>query len=289
MKIVVWGLPLHTHTHSYVHHAFARASHSMGLETHWVENSRESNSVLSSDTAVICCGVADDCLELRDGVRYILHNSDRDDLRIANHINLQVYTTDVFNRETEKLESDLTFWENKTKTLFQPWATDLLPQEIGSIDPKSFVETNDVNWVGTVNHGEQGNLDELLKYSKLCENEGLSFKHTQYVSVEDNIRIMRSSRHTPAIQGAWQVEKGYVPCRAFKNISYGCWTETNSKTVADLLGLNFHESIESLYSASEKKHKHHSSSEIREKMNLVSDKHTYVNRLKSMLYILERI
>lgn len=289
MKFVVWGLPLHTHTHSYVHHAFARASHSMGIETHWVENSKESNSILSDGTVVICCGVADNFLELRSGVRYVLHNSSREDLRLSKHINLQVYTTDVFSRKTEKLESELTFWENKTKTLFQPWATDLLPQEIEAIGPRDFVETNDIFWVGTVNHGEQGNFDELLKYSILCEKNRQSFKHTQYVSVEENIRIMRNSRHTPAIQGAWQVEKGYAPCRVFKNISYGCWTETNSKTVAELLGLDFHESIESLYTTSECKHTQYSKSEIREKMNLVADRHTYINRLKSIFHTLERI
>lgn len=289
MKVVVWGLPIHTHTHSYIHHAFVRASHFNGFETHWVENSKESNRILSDGTVVICCGIADDCLELKNGVRYVLHNSSRSDLRLAKHINLQVYTTDVFNRDTEKLNNELTFWENKTRTLFQPWATDLLPQEIEAIGPKDFVETNEIAWVGTVNHGEQGNFEELLEYSRLCASAGLAFKHTQYVSVKDNIRIVRNSRHAPAIQGAWQVEKGYVPCRVFKNFSYGCWAETNSKTVSELLGIKFHENIESLYADSENKHKQHSKSDIKEKMNLVADKHTYINRLNSILYTLERI
>jgi hypothetical protein len=65
MKIIVWGLPLHSHTHSYIHHAFARASMAMGYETCWVENSEKSNEIVRHDDIVISCGVADSFLSYK--------------------------------------------------------------------------------------------------------------------------------------------------------------------------------------------------------------------------------
>jgi hypothetical protein len=36
-----------------------------------------------------------------------------------------------------------------------------------------------------------------------------------------NVAAIRRSRIAPAIAGRWQVEHNYLPCRMFKNISYG--------------------------------------------------------------------
>lgn len=283
MKLVVWGLPLHSHTHSYVHHAFARAAVSMGYETFWVEDAKDSNLYLTQDTIVICCGVSDKHLGYKEGVKYVLHNSDRHDLRVGKYIDLQVYTTDVYTRNVSKLNYDLTYWEDKTRTLFQPWATDLLPDEILKLGPKQFSDSNEISWVGTITSGQQGNYDEILKYADICAKNGLAFTHRQNISVEDNIAVVRNSRQCPTIQGRWQVEKGYIPCRIFKNISYGCWTETNSKTTAALLGLEQHEDMQGVFAASEEMHKTRNSDKIFDKMKLVAEKHTYVNRIQSIV------
>lgn len=283
MKIVVWGLPLHSHTHSYIHYAFARASKFLGYETYWVENSEKSNEVVEADDVVISCGVADSSLLYKKGVNYVLHNSDRDDLRAGSYINLQVYTTDVLSRKTENLGS-LTFWQSENRTLYQPWATDLLPIEIESIEPiESSVQTNEITWIGSVMGGSQGNYEEISKYANLCEMNGNVFKVGRGTSTEENIRAIRESRHSPAIQGFWQVEKGYVPCRVFKNISYGRLSLTNSKTVSDLLDIEFCANIEELYEKSESLSHRSDPSLTRSKMNLVSEKHTYVNRLGNIL------
>jgi len=283
MKFIVWGIPLHSHTHSYVHHAFARASSHMGFETYWLPDEEKSNDIMDSNSVVLCCGVSDKNLKKIDGASYILHNSDREDLRLNNHINLQVYTHDVLSREIEKID-DLTYWEDSKKTLYQPWATDLLPEEIKKVEPVFHNKSNSVvNWVGSVTTGEHGNIDELNQYAQLCKNSEIRFLTNRLTSIEENISLVRSSRHSPVIQGKWQVEKGYIPCRLFKNISYGCWSITNSPTTANLLGLNECNSIQDMFDAGEEFLSKGSVADVSEKMKLVSEKHTYVNRIKNIV------
>ena len=35
MKVVIWGYPLYSHTHSYIHAAFYKAFKHLGYETYW--------------------------------------------------------------------------------------------------------------------------------------------------------------------------------------------------------------------------------------------------------------
>ena len=38
-KIVIWGYPLHTHTHSYIHNSFYKAFSYLGHEVYWFDDS----------------------------------------------------------------------------------------------------------------------------------------------------------------------------------------------------------------------------------------------------------
>lgn len=287
MKVVVWGLPLHSHTHSYIHQAFFRASHFMGFETYWVNDVDEANEIITPGTIVIACNVGYEKLRFKEGAKYVLHNSDdRDDLKQGEFINLKVYTHEVLQKPVEDL-GDLSFWQQNDKTLFQPWATDLMPSEISNIDP--IVQTssnNHVTWVGSVLWGEHGNIDELQRYGEICKQQEIAFDVVRCVSLEETIHLIRNSRHAPAIQGKWQIEKGYIPCRVFKNISYGCWTVTNSSTVSRLLEIEHNSTIDETFECAEKFVKDGNPNRIKEKMNLVSERHTYVNRLNNILKVL---
>lgn len=287
-RLIIWGLPLHSHTHSYVHQAFARASEYMGFETFWVSNDESSNSIIDNNSIVISCGVADSALKKVNGAKYVLHNSAREDLKTSDYINLQVYTHDVLSRSVEKINDELTFWEEKTKTLYQPWATDLLPDEIKNIEPLLHNTTNlKINWVGSVTEGEHGNVHQLNEYYKFCKELGIEFLLNRLTSLEENITLVRDSRQAPVVQGQWQIDKGYIPCRIFKNISYGCWSVTNSPTTSKLLGLKECNNIEEMFLEGENFLINGRLSSIKEKMNLVLDKHTYVNRINNIIYCLK--
>lgn len=37
MKVVIWGFPLHTHTHSYIHYRWYKGFNHLGHETYWFD------------------------------------------------------------------------------------------------------------------------------------------------------------------------------------------------------------------------------------------------------------
>ena len=65
---------------------------------------------------------------------------------------------------------------------------------------------------------------QVPRLLKICINQGLG------KSLNDK-KIIANSEIAPAIVGSWQKEHEYVPCRIFKNISYGKLGMTNSEIV----------------------------------------------------------
>jgi len=258
----------------------------MGFETYWVDDVVEANQVITPESIVIACNVGYQNLQYVDGARYILHNSDdREDLKRGEYVNLKVYTHEVLEKSVEDL-GELSYWCQDERTLFQPWATDLMPPEIHQLETIIRPQSQTINWVGSVLWGDQGNVDQLQEYSNLCSRNSFDFKVIRYASLKETIDLIRESRHAPAIQGDWQVRKGYVPCRVFKNLSYGCWTVTNSQTVSDLLEIKSNATISEAFESAESFLRDGNEKMIREKMLLVAEKHTYVNRLSKLLAVL---
>ena len=71
-KVVIWGLPLHSHTHSYIHDCFSKAFMSMGFDTIWVENTSEKiNNSFLDDSLVIVCGVDCQTLSVNENCFYV--------------------------------------------------------------------------------------------------------------------------------------------------------------------------------------------------------------------------
>jgi spore maturation protein CgeB len=89
----------------------------------------------------------------------------------------------------------------------------------------------------------------------------------------------------PAIQGDWQCRQGYIPCRIFKNISYGQFGITNSKTVYELFGENiiYNSDTYQLFIDAKKYIQSASLEDLYKQMDFVRDNHTYINRINSLL------
>src|SRR5690606_1351913 len=142
---------------------------------------------------------------------------------------------DCLKYSFEKIDECM-YCDVNQKLIFLPWATDLLPYEIDEI--KYSMGGNEkpavVNWVGTIGSGYFGNRYEVDGFKKACCENSIEFKHIVNASMEKNIDLIQKSYMAPAIQGTYQCEKGYIPCRIFKNISYGQWGITNNKRVYDL-------------------------------------------------------
>jgi hypothetical protein len=121
--------------------------------------------------------------------------------------------------------------------LIQPWGTDLLFE---NFKKPVFQKNNFVFWIGSVwnNRQNQGNIFVIREFKKVLEKFSLKFIHLRFIPNFLNIFFIRLSRIAPAIAGAWQVEHDYLPCRMFKNISYGQVGFSNVKKFADLLQEN---------------------------------------------------
>lgn len=249
-RIVIWGLKKRYHTHRHIHQAFYKNAKKLGYSALWVEDEKKNKKYIKPGDLIIASEVIgkmipeknnleDYNLPIRDDVKYCLHNYKDifiNQLNQENYIRLQVYTNDA---EKSDIKIDTArYFDTKTKTLYQPWGTDLLPQEFKK---PTFNKNKFVFWVGSIwnNNLNQGNIDEINELKKVLSNHNIKFINIRFIPNWLNIFLVRISRIAPAITGKYQIEINYLPCRMFKNISYGQLGFTNIKKFKDILGESF--------------------------------------------------
>lgn len=291
-KAVIWGHKLHSHTHSYVHNAFYRAFQAMGYDTLWLGNEDDISGLDLSNSIFITEGQTCKNMPLIKGSTYVLHNCYDEGMwntinsQGIDYLKLQVYTDDVLAYETVKLEP-CTYHDAPGKMLYMPWATDLLPDEISLIP--STDHTRKVWWVGTMGTGTFGNMTELSGFIHACKDNAIEFEHANNLSVEENRARIAQSYMAPTIVGTWQKGKGYIPCRIFKNISYGQFGITNSARVQELFEgrLVYSDSEYHLFNAAiDRRAAPNYNVEFRNLIEFVRDKHTYINRINTILSVI---
>lgn len=288
MKIIIWGhYPLHTSTHGYIHSAYSKAFKYLGYDVHWVPNSPEVNLDFS-DSVFFVEDSQKSYMPLRKDCKYITHHIDTKYLTDSGILYNNILKLGNCIQETEKFEKieDLCHWDESTRSLYQTWGTDLLPNEI---DTNNVVKFNwnkpDINYVGMLY--EQGSfwIETFAYYAKKHNKEVKVF--TQSVSYEENLQLIRDSFICPDFRSDWHLQCGYIPCRIQKNISYGQVQGTNSPFIKKAFGdyVVFGGTPETLYdnlvnAASNNR------INIKEAMQFIKDKHTYINRIKNILMFL---
>jgi hypothetical protein len=291
-KFVAFGCKNQNSTHSYIHYAYQRAFEMLGWESYWIDN-QDVTSFDFSDSLILTLGGWDNQLPVRQDCKYILHNCDINKYEsvLDKSLILQVYTTDVHTRDVEKIDDFIYYQKDKnfgTHVIYQPWATDYLPYEITDIESIRFTENKEVNWVGSIwNDLGQGNIEEITKLRYALERRGISLLQKK-VDYTENKSAINESYIAPAIQGKWQLEKGYIPCRIFKNISYGHFGITNSKYVNELFNgeIVFEEDMEKLVEKSLDRRNNITLDELNAQIRFIREKHTYVNRIENILKVL---
>jgi len=290
-RIIIWGHQLHSHTHSYIHAGFLKAFKHLGYDAHWVSEADNIDLDFFDDALVITEGQVDSNIPLTKRASYMLHNcnTQKYEQLELNFKGLQVYSHDCLSRDVIEL-APLTFYQADNKTLYQPWATDLLPIEmyLHNIITDASQLKPWCNWVGSIMHGLHGNQDQLYDFARAAAEKNIEFRLCRNVSPEDGIKLVRESQLAPALQGQWQVENGYIPCRIFKNISYGHLGLTNSKAVFDLLEgeVVFNEDCTQLFRDGQEALSANDD-QRRRVFNLIRDKHTYINRVEKILEVME--
>ena len=134
--------------------------------------------------------------------------------------------------------------------------------------------------------------DSLKKYNIGYECYGGTFDKSsnRNKSIKENMKLIQESIIAPALQTQWQKENHYIPCRIFKNISYGKMGITNNKVVYELFDkkIIYSDNIDELVDKSLEFNKREDKlSIIKELMIEVRDNHTYVNRINFILDFLK--
>ncbi len=297
-KVVIWGHKLHSHTHSYIHGAFFAGFQHLGYCTYWLDNETAPVDFDYANTLFLTEGQVDQNIPLRSDCIYLVHNpgcpSKYRDLQTAF---FQVYTDDVLAYPSFEKVGPCIYFDLQGKCLYMPWATDLLPNEIEVIKSNlaTVQQSRSIFWIGTVGDGRFGNREELLPFINACNENGIPFiaKNSSGtgISQKEHIQLISSSYMAPAIVGSWQKEVGYIPCRIFKNISYGQMGITNSYRVYELFEgkiIYNSDSYQLFYDAQERLAQLHPD-ELVSLVEFVQTKHTYLNRIHTMLDFLQRL
>ena len=294
-KVILWGHKLHSHTHSYIHWAFHRTFTHLGYDTYWFDNNDDVSDFDFSNALFITEGQVDQKMPVRNDCFYILHNCGRAEyknLYAQGHaITLQVYTHDCLRYNLTKLD-DCIYYDVKSASIYMPWATDLLPDEIDENKKNMRPEKRqEIVFIGTVGCGEFGNIEHIGPFKKAGKENNINFYSTMQLSMEENRARIQSAYMAPAIQGSWQVEKGYIPCRIFKNISYGAFGITNSKTVYELFNkkIVYNPDCYQLFYDAKQKLENFDTNELLELMDFVKEKHTYIHRIRDLLWFFESV
>jgi len=295
-QVIIWGHTSRGHTHYWIHHAFNRAFKYLKYNTFWVDN--KLSSLESIDRTIpslfLTEGQVDKYIPLDNKNYYIIHNCKVEKYKNLNNVlSLQVYTSPVPSKPNISKYDKYMYYDLDRKKCWIPWATDLLPNEIQNIINTVQMENkqNNALFVGSVWGGKYGNISEIYKYKKACLDKNISFQSCKGVSMLQNIQIIQQSKYAPTIVGEWQKNCGYIPCRAFKNISYGGYCITNSLEVYNLFDKRIcyekdcykllDKSIEYIQNMDKKNYYF--------LINYVKDKHTYVNRINFLLAIFKKL
>lgn len=329
-KVIIWGYPLHSHTHSYVHYGWYKGFKHLGYETYWFDDKHNIPAQFDfTDCLFITEGYADDNIPLHPSNIYFVHvgRNPYKYLRIgARFIDIRYNVTDIndcnyqYNLADKELEevSKVTFYEKDASTLdlnpqfqkgnlvmyeaaYMCWATDLLPDEINFNDRFILPENPPVTYfLGSIG---EGNKQELNKMIKGCEKNNikciLNNPWVNPLDFETAKTLVQKSIIAPDIRGSGDPNKpnetgtqhkriGYIPCRLFKNISYGKLGASNCKRLYDLFGnmILFEEDEEKLVQlcldkANDKEY-------ILKQMEWVRNNHTYLNRIQDLLTIINK-
>lgn len=287
-KVIVWGHKLHTNTFSYVHGSFVKAFKHMGYETYWMDKDDDLSKFDFTNSLFLTEGQVIEKMPIREDCFYVLHNVEHKihkQIPSSNKLIIQVYTTDCINRDKPDSSKKMHYFNDGI--VYFPWATDLLPHEIDENIKNLEQQKTErcVYFIGMITEPWHNLSKELKKHNiKFVASGGTFDKNNKNnKSFEENKILIQKSIIAPALQTDWQVEHGYIPCRIFKNISYGKMGLTNSIHVNKLFDnkLIHDVNIPNMVKKGIEFEKNPNKREIvKSLMENVRDNHTYINRIE---------
>lgn len=293
-KVIIWGHKLHSHTHSYIHSSYYKAFKFMGYDTYWFDDNDDVSNFDFDNSLFFTEDQAQKNIPLNKTSIYVLHHTklDKYDENGLKYINLANYLKwckdgiSAYHKENSVVKiNDLCYWDEKTKTLYQPWATDLLPNEIDLNNAILYDKNkNNIYYIGT----PHDNSDKITLFNDEAVKNGKKLFIGKTNTDEENFRLIRDSYLSVDFRGDWHIECGYLPCRVFKNVSYGRITGTNSEHIKEIFGehIVYDKEPSKLYHKLIEAENNKSIDDIQEAMNFVKINHTFINRINNILKVI---
>lgn len=188
----------------------------------------------------------------------------------------------------EPLNNGHSFYEkgNEYDNIYSAWATDLLPHEINYED--RFITPAEPKYAffgGTI---REENAPYFYPFIKACEENNIAFAYNcpwthGQISTDQMRKLVSKSYLAFEARFSNMLSHGFIPCRIFKNISYGHLPLTNSKAVYDYFDgdVAYAENTYDLFHVAVSKL--HDKDLILRQMVNVKENHTYINRIKDII------
>lgn len=308
-KVVIWGHKLHSHTHSYIHNAFFIAFKHLQYDTYWFDDNDNVEHIDFDNTLFISEHQVDKKIPQNKSSLYFIHFLEREHYKELNNeqlIDIKCAFRDM-KREKE-LNKELLFEpvnENKFEfiskhngiyTYYMLWGTDLLPHEIDEnmkqLENIRKKRTNTIYFVGMITK-PWAILHHLCRQMRIpFAQYGASFNinSSNNMSITENMNLTQQSLIAPAFQDELQVKDNYIPCRIFKNISYGRMGITNNKIVNDLFNgrLIYDENIANAAQKALDFENNYDEIKVKELMEYVRNNHTYTSRISTIISFINK-
>ena len=295
-KVVIWGLRRQWHSHRFIHQGFFETFKALGIPVVWTDFASDPGIIEAGDF-VITSNVygrgtrGNPLAPLKDGAYYCFHGfghsgydgndrQPRHEIDRKYSLNLEVFLNKA--RAASDQWDTVTYFDKPSKTLHQPWGTNLLEERFR---PPVISRSPFVFWVGAIwnNALNQGNRAEIDELRSALRHRSLRFVHLKFIPDCVSIAAIRASRVAPAIAGRWQVENSYLPCRMFKNISYGQLGVSNVPEFSGLYqdctisGRSVSDLVENALSLSNR-----DVVELVEAQQKITRRHTYVHKIRNI-------
>jgi hypothetical protein len=302
MKFIAYGHKLHTHTHSYIHNAFLKAAKYKGYDTFWYDSSDVLNYDELNGAIFLTEGQVDDKIPLIGTAYYILHNCNLlkyETIPKDRILQIQFLRNDDKYKPNIKKINEFSYLsiENGFKTLYIPWATNLLTHEIQQNITNlphtlSNISNNEVYFIGTY-VPPWDKLEQCLTKKKISFIKNGMYTNGKSPNDSQSEMLMKRSKICPVLNNIpFQKQVGYIPCRAFKQLSYGRMIGTNSIDVYNFFKKQIiydddvERLVEKLLSFENKYNVQQKVKYIEPIMRFIQENHTYTARIEEIERIL---
>lgn len=232
-QVIIWGFPLHSHTHSYIHGAWVKTFQHVGITVHWFHDGSFPQSFDYTNTCFITEGWADDNIPIESSSTYFVHIAKNPakyldkgarlieiryhviEINDSNYSYVRPTNTIYISKDTlyEVVPDDRAVASKRGRSItskpyeviYMHWATDLLPHEFTYTDA-SLDHKRIIHYIGTVSR-----YHPFHEYRFHAEQAGLQVIHhdpwSHPVSYDENIRLMKESYCCPDFRSYGEPDK----------------------------------------------------------------------------------